>query len=126
MNVIKAERAANDMICLLLDTGETLVCDEIVTIPAMGGQPEAATTKAAPVKEKPVKEKVEDRKEPAPEPEVEDPWTKDEISALNREGLEEVIEDEELGIDPEDFPSNRKLKAEVLKVLEEKGFLEID
>ena len=47
----------------------------------------------------------------------EDFWTKEDIDELDREELEELISDEDLSIDPEDFPSDKKLRKAVVKAL---------
>lgn len=52
----------------------------------------------------------------APEPEDDenfDEWTMEELDELNREGLEEVIEDEDLDVDPEEFVSVSKLRRAI-------------
>ena len=66
----------------------------------------------------------EEAKEEDPEPEKEtkeedpeDYWTRDEIMEMAKKELRELIEDEDLDIDEEDFPTTKKLRKAVIEEL---------
>lgn len=45
-------------------------------------------------------------------------WTKEEIEEMDRDDLTTLIEDEDLDVDPDDFPKTKALRKAVIKALE--------
>ena len=52
------------------------------------------------------------------EEEEESFWTKEEIEEMDRDDLTTLIEDEDLDVDPDDFPKTKALRKAVIKALE--------
>jgi hypothetical protein len=61
----------------------------------------------------------EDEDEDEDDDEDEDPWTEDEIDELDREGLEELVEDEELDIELDAYPDDKKGTRKLRKAIKE-------
>jgi hypothetical protein len=47
-----------------------------------------------------------------------EPYTREEIMAMDKDTLEDLIEEEDLDIDPDDYPKTKALRQAVLEALE--------
>ncbi len=61
----------------------------------------------------------ETEKETVAETSGDGPWTAEELDDMDREELIEAIDDEELDIDPKDYPKTKKLRAKLIEELVE-------
>lgn len=109
---------------IIFENGTVIRAEAVVVLPfkvLTGAVPEAkvptAQAKDAPEKAPAKAPAKAPEKAPAKEPEVIDDWSAEEIDDLDREALEELIADEDLDIEPEDFPATSKLRKEVKKAL---------
>lgn len=113
---------------LIITDQEVIVVEELLRIkksdlglavespPTVAPKP-AATPKPAPVEEPEEEEEEEEPEVEEEEEEEEETWSMEDLNALDREGLEELIEDEELDVDPEEFKSTKKLRQAIAEEL---------
>ncbi len=83
-----------------------------------------AEKKSKPVPEPEEEEEEEEEEEDdaeeddAEEDDAEEEWTLEELDELDRDSLIELIDDEELDLDPDDYKSTKKLRAAIAEELE--------
>lgn len=115
-SIVRTEKKG-DITVVYLSDGTFMVCAgsvEIFESEAVAKQVETLELAEEPEKE----EVIEKESEKKPEKEdSDDYWTEEDIEDLTKKELVELIDDEELNIDANEFASVRKLKKVVMKEL---------
>jgi len=103
-----------DGIVTIASVEKKVTFEELVEL--LSGEAEPKNTNL--VKEETTKEEVEEEEETTQEEEEEEEdLTEEEVGDMDRDELEETIEEYELDIDPSDFKKTKKLRAKVLEEL---------
>jgi hypothetical protein len=115
--VVKVLAVGSENLALVHEDGSITVVKLIAEIPATAVESKTAI-EAKPAEKAPASaEKAPAAKAPEPKEDPDDEWTEEEIDALDRDALIEVIDDEELDLDPDEFKSTVKLRRAVKEEL---------